>query len=163
MSIGRNDLCPCKSGKKYKQCCMQTGQTHVASPPSVKVLAAKLLTHAESHCQAGRLLQAEALCQQILKVMPNHAEALHLLGLIAYQEGKRGRAAGFIGRAISLAPTSTMACNLGSVFLAQGKVNEAIASYRQALVLKPDHIEAMTNLGKVFIAQGKLDEASEIY
>ncbi|MGO9232937.1 MAG: SEC-C metal-binding domain-containing protein [Methylocella sp.] len=22
MNVGRNDLCPCGSGKKYKKCCM---------------------------------------------------------------------------------------------------------------------------------------------
>lgn len=25
MSTGRNDPCPCGSGKKYKQCCLKTG------------------------------------------------------------------------------------------------------------------------------------------
>ena len=24
--IGRNDLCPCGSGKKYKNCCLKTGK-----------------------------------------------------------------------------------------------------------------------------------------
>ena len=24
--IGRNDLCPCNSGKKYKNCCLKTGK-----------------------------------------------------------------------------------------------------------------------------------------
>lgn len=24
--IGRNDMCPCGSGKKYKNCCMKTGE-----------------------------------------------------------------------------------------------------------------------------------------
>ena len=28
--VGRNDPCPCGSGKKYKQCCERT--THVLSP-----------------------------------------------------------------------------------------------------------------------------------
>jgi uncharacterized protein YecA (UPF0149 family) len=23
--VGRNDLCPCKSGKRFKRCCMKTG------------------------------------------------------------------------------------------------------------------------------------------
>ncbi|MCC6874913.1 MAG: SEC-C domain-containing protein, partial [Sandaracinaceae bacterium] len=24
MDVGRNDLCPCGSGKKYKKCCLDT-------------------------------------------------------------------------------------------------------------------------------------------
>ena len=31
MSIGRNDPCPCGSGKKYKKCCMQKSQIKPAS------------------------------------------------------------------------------------------------------------------------------------
>jgi len=26
MKVGRNDLCPCGSGKKYKQCCLKAKQ-----------------------------------------------------------------------------------------------------------------------------------------
>jgi hypothetical protein len=26
MAVGRNDPCPCGSGKKYKQCCLLNGQ-----------------------------------------------------------------------------------------------------------------------------------------
>lgn len=32
-SIGRNELCPCGSGKKYKRCCIQK-QTSATSAPS---------------------------------------------------------------------------------------------------------------------------------
>jgi hypothetical protein len=33
--IGRNDLCPCGSGKKYKKCCMDVKKdaTFLSSPP----------------------------------------------------------------------------------------------------------------------------------
>src|SRR5450432_3659091 len=34
--------------------------------------------------QAQRYVQAEALCQKILAFEPDHADALHLLGMIAY-------------------------------------------------------------------------------
>jgi hypothetical protein len=29
-TIGRNDPCPCKSGKKYKKCCMPADQARVS-------------------------------------------------------------------------------------------------------------------------------------
>jgi len=35
--------------------------------------------------QTGQLQQAEQICQQILKDFPRHANALHLLGVIAYK------------------------------------------------------------------------------
>jgi hypothetical protein len=34
---GRNDPCPCGSGKKYKQCCLKTKQTQAASDRSEAV------------------------------------------------------------------------------------------------------------------------------
>lgn len=37
--------------------------------------------------QAGRLAEAAAVYRQILAVTPQHHDALHLLGLIAYREG----------------------------------------------------------------------------
>ena len=32
MSIGRNDPCPCGSGKKFKSCCLPLGKKHVEAP-----------------------------------------------------------------------------------------------------------------------------------
>ena len=42
---------------------------------------------AVQHHQAGRLSQAEQLYRQILAQMPNHPDALHLLGVVAHQAG----------------------------------------------------------------------------
>jgi hypothetical protein len=32
MKLGRNDLCPCGSGKKYKHCCLNAGTAQAAAP-----------------------------------------------------------------------------------------------------------------------------------
>jgi len=32
MKVGRNDSCPCGSGKKYKKCCLDKDQTENVSP-----------------------------------------------------------------------------------------------------------------------------------
>ncbi|MEN6630186.1 MAG: tetratricopeptide repeat protein, partial [Sulfuricella sp.] len=45
--------------------------------------ATPTLQAALAHHQAGRLLQAEEIYQQILQAEPNHPEALHLLGMLA--------------------------------------------------------------------------------
>ena len=50
--------------------------------------------------QAGRLQQAEATYRQVLTVEPAHADALHLLGVIAHQVGRNDLAIDYIRRAI---------------------------------------------------------------
>ena len=58
------------------------------------------LAIATQHHQRGRLQAAEQIYRQILQVEPNHADALHLLGVIAAQVGKQALAVEHIGRAI---------------------------------------------------------------
>ena len=63
------------------------------------------LAIAVQHHQAGRLQAAEQIYRQILAVEPNQADALHLLGVIAYQVGKHEAAVEYIRRAIALKGT----------------------------------------------------------
>ncbi len=53
--------------------------------------------------------------------------------------------------------------NLGLTLAAQGKLDQAIAQYAEALRLKPDLAGAHNNLGLALAAQGKLDEAIAQY
>ena len=52
--------------------------------------------------QAGNLQQAEAIYRQILQADPNHADAWHLLGVIAHQVGQHDMAIQYISQAIAL-------------------------------------------------------------
>ena len=54
------------------------------------------LAIAIQHHQAGRLQAAEQIYRQILAVEPNHADAIHLLGVIAHQAGKHELAVQYI-------------------------------------------------------------------
>lgn len=56
--IGRNDPCPCGSGKKYKQCCMQKQST----PKGKKKFTAKLISSGgmkKEEDLSKRLMQSE--------------------------------------------------------------------------------------------------------
>jgi len=53
--------------------------------------------------------------------------------------------------------------NLGSVLFAQGKVEEAIIDYREALRINPNNPEAQINLGNALLQQGHEDEAIAHY
>ena len=113
---------------------------------------------------AGRLGEAEALYRQILAAEPDHADALHLLGILAHQVGRSDAAADLIGRAISLKPGWAEAySNRGEILRALGRLNEAIAAHRQAIALRPDHAESYYNLGVVLNENGQLDDAIAAY
>src|SRR5213593_3157864 len=53
--------------------------------------------------------------------------------------------------------------NMGEAYRTAGKLEDAIACYRQALALKPDYAEAHTNLGIALWDQGKVAEAIACY
>ena len=59
---------------------------------------------AAQQIDAGRLPPAEAILRQILDKLPTHAEALHLMGVLAYQAGKAELAVELIGKAIASKP-----------------------------------------------------------
>ncbi|MGO9110211.1 MAG: tetratricopeptide repeat protein, partial [Thermoguttaceae bacterium] len=112
------------------------------------------------HHQGGRLQAAEQIYRQILAVQPNHADALHLLGVIASQAGNHKVAVEYIRRAIGLNRTeAAFHNNLGGAYLALRRMPEAVACYRRALELKPDFVEARANLGNALKDLGELDEA----
>ena len=124
----------------------------------------EMLATAVKHHQSGNLPAAEQGYRKILQANPFHAEAMHLLGVIAFQTGNTDAALDFIERAIRLQPGLGEAHNnLGLVLQAQGKHDEAIASFRTALRIKPDHAEAYNNLGITFKEQGDLQEATNCY
>lgn len=115
------------------------------------------------HHQAGRLAEAEVGYQQILRLNPQHAPALHLLGLIAQQLGKNEIAVDLIGRAIRVQPSGFMYCDLGAAYRAQGKLDAAIESFRQALRLSPDFADAHNQMGATLHAQGDFGTAIGCY
>ncbi len=61
---------------------------------------------------------------------------------------------------MALKPTLFQAHNnLGNVLKDQGKLDQAVARYQQAIALKPDYVEALNNLGNALNLQGKFEQA----
>ena len=141
---------------------------HVAAPIAAAApdggAAEAALAAAIKHHQAGELKEAAALYRQILEAQPDHAEALHLLGVIALQTGRPKIAVGLIAKAVARKPDFAEAhSNLGVALVNQGKLDEAVAAFRQAVSLKPDYAEAHANLGTALKNLGRLDEAVASY
>jgi tetratricopeptide (TPR) repeat protein len=100
-----------------------------------------------AHHQAGRLRRAEALYRKALQKDPDDANALHLLGVVAYQWGEVGTAVRLIERALPELPElPDIHLNYGNALREAGRLAEAVASYRRALTLKPDYGMAHNNL-----------------
>jgi predicted O-linked N-acetylglucosamine transferase (SPINDLY family) len=101
------------------------------------------------HHRGGRLQEARARYEAALARMPRHADALHLLGVIAMQEQRHADALDFIGRAIEISPQATYFDNLGCALRSWGKLEAAAESHEQALALDPHHFRAHNNIGMI--------------
>ena len=148
--------------RKQRRRASKLGQ--IPSSPSVKTGTAvvppsdaNLFEAGRQHHQAGRLAKAEACYRRVLEDQPDHADALHLLGIIAHQAGRHDLAVESIRYAIKQnGRNAAYFCSLGIALKNQGKLDEAVTSYRQAIRINPDLAEAHCNLGNALRDQGKL-------
>ena len=109
--------------------------------------------------KTGQRAGALALYQRILGDHPDHAPTLHMMGVLALQDGKHNEAAGRIRRAIEIEPHGEFYSNLGLALAAQNKVDEAMAAYRESIRLNPKSPEAHNNMGILLIRQNQFDGA----
>jgi tetratricopeptide (TPR) repeat protein len=131
----------------------------LASHPRV----AGLFTAGLAHHQEGRLAQAETHYRETLALQPDHADALHLLGVIASQVGRHDVAVDLIGRAIAHNQRSALYySNHGLALAGLQRFEEAIASYDRALSLRPGG-EALFNRGVALQVLGRFAQALESY
>lgn len=111
----------------------------------------------------GEVQFAYGVYRQVLDEQPNHAAALHYLGLVAQQTGRSSEARELLQRSIEIDPADPRAHNhLGQVLFALDRRAEAVASFEQALALDPEHTDAMNNLANL-IKTRDLDRAIALY
>jgi tetratricopeptide (TPR) repeat protein len=116
------------------------------------------------HHRSGRLAEAEALYRQIIDADPTHADAFHLLGLIALQCGQFARAVGLIECADELSPSNpVILSNLAEAYQKLGSPERAKECCEQALELRPDFAAAHVNLGNALAVLGETDAAERCY
>jgi tetratricopeptide (TPR) repeat protein len=118
---GRNDLCPCNSGQKYKRCCLQKDQiAESAALAEAAAKAAAAVQHDHSHggcdfcghlsddsedeltrdsnavvdlVHEGKLDQAEAAARELLERYPEVHDGYDRLGMVYEARGERKQAA----------------------------------------------------------------------
>jgi tetratricopeptide (TPR) repeat protein len=160
MKVGRNEACPCGSGRKYEQC---HGAGFAGAVPTAKASAvaiAKAIHQAVSHHAAGRLAEAEAQYRWVLAQHPENSDAIHFLGYLAYQAGNLETALTMMQRSLVLNPGAPQYHgNLGMVLMAAERLDEAEQAYLRSIKLKPDGAESLNNLGSLYQIQGRFADA----
>jgi predicted O-linked N-acetylglucosamine transferase (SPINDLY family) len=119
-----------------------------------------LLPAAVKAYREGRHPEAQALCQQILREVPHHSGALHLLGVSERDCGRFDEAAALLARAVEVDPRSAAAqSDLGLSLARLGRHEEARAHYERAIALQPNFPTALTNLGNTLMNLFRFEEA----
>jgi tetratricopeptide (TPR) repeat protein len=110
----------------------------------------------------GELERAKARYLEVLKLEPDHADALHGLGNIDARQGRLDDAERSIRKAIEREPLRASFVNsLGNILKSRGQLGDAAALYRQAVQLRPDFAVAHNNLGDVLIRDRRYEDAVE--
>ena len=121
-----------------------------------------LLAEAHELHAAGRVAEALAGYEEVLRLAPDHPDALNLAGKAAGEMGDGRRAWELFSAAVAAAPEFAEAHdNLGLVLAAIGRHGEAAECHRRAGELEPDRAEAFNNLGIALIELGRVPEAAE--
>ncbi|MDA9421152.1 acetylglucosamine transferase [Bradyrhizobium sp. CCBAU 53380] len=112
----------------------------------------------------GRYAETEALCREILKALPDHFDATHLLGLCAHDGRRLEEAQLLLERAIALDPRSHEAySNLATVYFDLKKFEDARRCQEKAIALKPNFPLALTNLGNTLLHMNLPEQAIELH
>lgn len=135
-------------------------QPIVQAPAQAALSLDQALLLAAQHESQGQLPQAENLLRQILQVQPQHAFALHLLGIIAHRCGKPVLAIQLIEQAIGVnGAVALFHVNLAEMVRQQGDAQRAVALGRRAVELAPKMASAHSNLGLAYYDLRDLDAA----
>ncbi len=113
----------------------------------------------EKH-QAGDLIGASQEYENIINQMPDHFDALHLLGVVASQQGMYEKAEEYIRKAIAINPSAVaFYINLGIALKNQKKYAESVEVYSKALSLDDKDPGIYYNLANLQMLMGDFESA----
>jgi tetratricopeptide (TPR) repeat protein len=135
-------------------------KSHKAIPNALRGgTPAALFEAGLGHFRAGRHLDAQLCCKQALEANPDHADSLHLMGLLALRAKQFDHATEWITRAIRLDPKPEYLASLGTALQQQGRYEDALKVFDKAIQLKPNDAELWRHLGDILMQLARLDQA----
>jgi tetratricopeptide (TPR) repeat protein len=166
---GRNEPCPCGSGRKYKQCCAAKEQS-AASATQAQLSAANqrqaaiYLQRGAHLLNAGRVAQSLLAMKQAAKLSPNDPNIQHNLGSTYLKMGDFAQASAYLTRAVTLKPEFASAhYQLGMALEELGRRHEAVAAYARATALLRSLADAHLRRANLLLALLRPKEAVEAY
>ena len=117
--------------------------------------------------QRGYLDQAEASFQQAWRDNPSSAEALYGIGSVYLNQNKNAVARETFERAVKLKSNYPDTLpdawnNLGVIATREGRVDDSVQCFQEALRLNPHHLLSLDNLGNAYRLQKRWDEAGKV-
>jgi tetratricopeptide (TPR) repeat protein len=109
----------------------------LSSGPSVDTPAA-LYESGMRHLRAEQYLDAQLCCQQALEADPDHADTLHLMGLLSFHAAQYDLAVEWFSRANGQEAKPQYLASLGTALQNLGRFEEALEVFDKAVQLKPD-------------------------
>jgi len=107
--IGRNESCPCGSGKKYKRCCLsqQNGKkkTSMIKPGFIPIFTDldKLSNSVMDLIKRKKFKKAEKVCNKLLTKYPDQIDGFIRFALVYEAKGDNQKAAEFYRKAADFA------------------------------------------------------------
>ena len=113
----------------------------------------------------GRLAEARATLERHLRASPGDADAAHLLGVMAAQQGDLHEARRWMGRSVELAPGNpAFRINVAAVLGNLQQPREALEQLKVGVSLPGgDRPELHNNIGVAHERLGELKQAAEAY
>lgn len=122
------------------------------------------ISNAKRCLQTGKVKDADAVLKSILKVEPQHFDALHLSGIANLMQGKLDAASDYFQHAIEIDPQAAKAHhNLGLVHNARKDFERAVECFQRAFELDSSDAETSCALGDSLAALGRHERAVESY
>lgn len=113
--------------------------------------------------QQGQLHHAETLYQQVLTLHPQHADALHYLGVIYLQTERIPQAIRTIAQALQLQANADYYNHYGLALKANKQWEEAVSAFEQGLKQNPKDQDLQLNLGNLHLEMAQFTPAAHYY